>query len=216
MKVSTQIFSTCLAAVMGLLFLGCSGTGNNQAQQISPEGQHPADWQTTHWATYAKTPNQCATCHGSATDPAASGGIVKVTCFQCHHPSGPAHPAGWSAGNQHGLLGAGDVMGDWTGMASCGKCHGEDFTGGIAAISCLTCHTKAPHPDAPWRPTAEIPAPTFTHTQGISATNAPECYTCHANGAHFTGTKPNPPGTGAPGCFNSTMCHGIVGSSGGT
>jgi predicted CxxxxCH...CXXCH cytochrome family protein len=32
---------------------------------------------------------------------------------------------------------------DWS-FATCAKCHGEDFTGGAAQVSCLSCHADGP------------------------------------------------------------------------
>lgn len=207
MKATTRIFRSCLAVALGILFWGCAGSGNDQAPQVSQTGQHPAGWLNTHAVDYAKHPDQCASCHGSFTDPTSTGGISKVSCFTCH-ANGPAHPAGWSAGNQHGRVGAGNVAGEFTGLASCARCHGADLKGGITAVSCTQCHTKAPHPDRPWIGTSLAQA---SHTLG-SFTNAPECYKCHANGANFAGTPPPPPAPGtAPGCFNNTMCHGNFG-----
>ena len=95
------------------------------------------------------------------------------------------------------------------GFSHCQKCHGSNYTDGIA-VSCKSCHTTAPHPPKPWiSNSASLSSHTFTAYQ-----NAPACYQCHANGANSTvvPATPAPAGT-APGCFNSTMCHGNTFSS---
>jgi hypothetical protein len=204
MRATTRIFRGCLAAAMGILFWGCGGTGNDQAPKLSQTGQHPAGWQAAHASDYAKHPDQCATCHGSFTDPASTGGISKVSCFSCH-ASGPGHPKGWSAALQHGRLGAQQVAGEWTGMASCGKCHGDNLKGGLSAVSCTQCHTKAPHPDRPWL--GANPNTQSNHS-ATDVSNAPECFKCHAGGSNSTLTPGTPALGAAPGCYNNTMCHG--------
>ncbi len=85
-------------------------------------------------------------------------------------------------------------------MASCQECHGRDFAGGISKVSCLNtagCHgaaVSAPHPAGPWR------GGTRTHTV-VKEANASTCAICHAR----------TPKTDPPGCFNNSLCHGVVG-----
>ncbi|MGA2079718.1 MAG: hypothetical protein ABSH53_03765 [Holophaga sp.] len=195
---------TGIAVAIAALFLGCSG-GTSQAPTLSATGQHPADWVTTHPNTFYQNPAYCTTCHGSYTDPTQAGGISKVSCFGCHHPNGPAHPANWQDGDQHGLQGAMAVAGPTSGMAYCTTCHNTDFADG-PAISCYACHPGAPHPAAAdWtRPTD----PLINHAI-TNLSNAPVCYQCHAGGANSTLRPANPAPAGtAPGCTNNTMCHG--------
>ena len=105
MKAITRIARGCLAVAATLLFWGCAGSGSDQATQLSPTGQHAAGFVDTHWIDYAKSPDQCATCHGSTTDPNSTGGTSGISCYSCHG-GGVAHPAGWEAGLSHGRLGA--------------------------------------------------------------------------------------------------------------
>lgn len=99
---------------------------------------------------------------------------------------------------------AGDPMA-MAGFAHCAKCHGDDYAGGLSGVSCTSCHTKAPHPDKPWDGTS---ASKVNHTL-VSYQNAPECYKCHAAGAHSSLVPTTPAAAGTePGCFNNTMCHG--------
>lgn len=193
---------TCFAMAAALLFTGCI-TNNDNAPRIVA-GAHPKDWLPTHWSEYAKSPDQCSTCHGSLSDPATAGGIAKVSCFTCH-PKGPGHPAGWEAGLQHGRAAAQAAPGTKTGFAYCFKCHGNNVSAGLTATSCLACHTKAPHPDRPWTGDSLQKS---NHTQ-TNTGNAAECAKCHLGGANST-MKPltNMPATTTPGCFNETLCHG--------
>ena len=204
MSRTKRMVGTVFAVAFALLSWGCTSTPANNAPKFSAEsGTHPAGWMDTHYAEYSKNPAQCTTCHGSATDPAAAGGISKVSCFTCH-PKGPGHPAGWADPAQHGRLAAMAAPGEHTGFASCKKCHGETYKDGYTSTTCLSCHTKAPHPNRPWETTNPLnPIHSLTHQA-----NAPECYTCHENGQNST-HKPTPgaPVGSTPGCFNNTMCH---------
>ncbi len=204
MRRATLISALGLGAVgLVAVLTGCSGAGD-KAPKFSPvQGQHPAGWVESHYKDYVKNPDSCRTCHGSTKDPAAAGGISGVSCFKCH--IGPDHPAGFAAGSAHGRNGAQLPPGTFAGFASCAKCHGSDYKGSGTAVSCMACHTTAPHPPKAWYSTsASLP----NHDK-TDAANAPECFKCHAAGANST-MKPTvtpAPGT-APGCFNNTMCHG--------
>lgn len=181
-----------------------------------PNGlDHPqgATWLQNHPAGYIQDPARCRGCHGSATDPTSTGGITKISCFNCHHPNGPTHPTGWAAAGQHGRLGAqaapklaspGDVM-TGAGFASCTKCHGANYAGGVAT-SCMTCHTKAPHPNKPWFVDTDPALPSHDKTD---LGNLPACVSCHLHGANSGIVPANPAPLGTPpGCFNATLCHG--------
>ena len=198
--------SAYLAVACALLFLGCSKSSEG-APQFSANGQHPANWSEQHWVEFTKNPDQCVVCHGSYKDKATSGGIAKVSCFSCHaHPNGPLHPTGWSAPAAHGIKGAMAAPGLGTGLAHCQVCHGDNYQDPSGyTLSCLACHSKAPHPDKPWHGTTA----SGTNHAATDPGNAAACVQCHANGANSTlvlhGTAPV--GT-APGCYNNTMCHG--------
>ena len=211
MSQAKWIASTCFAMILSLLAWGCAGKEGAATPFNETTGHHPANWIQVHYAGYAATPDQCRSCHGSTTDPAQAGGIAKVSCFTCH-PKGIDHPAGWADPAQHGRLGAqlapvtptADNPFPMAGFARCAKCHGSTYDNG-PAISCKTCHTKAPHPDKPWVSTTLLKS---NHAQTDSA-NAPECAKCHTAGANSS-MKPLtvPPAGTAPGCFNNTLCHG--------
>jgi hypothetical protein len=199
---------SCFAMALALLAWGCAGKAGNAAPFSAVKGEHPAAWVSTHYADYIKNPDQCRSCHGSTSDPAQSGGIVKVSCYTCH--TAPVdHPANWADHLQHGRAGAQLAPGadrrSMAGFAVCAGCHGSDYLGGITSVSCKSCHTKAPHPNKPWVSTTLLNS---THVE-TSVGNAPECAKCHTAGAN-SDLKPliTPPAGTAPGCFNNTLCHG--------
>ena len=211
------IVRTFLAAAAALAFLACTSTSNTQLTTTANPitGQHPANWQTTHYAAYLAAPASCVPCHGSTTDAGGAAGTSQVSCFGCHHPAGPNHPAGWADPEQHGRMGAqlaaNSADFSMQGFASCQICHGQDFNTPVGVTpSCLSCHTHAPHPDAPWGATNPPPAITSPRHDKTDQSNAPVCYTCHAAGSShnpYNPVTPAPAGT-TPGCFNNTMCHG--------
>jgi hypothetical protein len=223
-----SIVRTFLPAAAVLLALGCSSSANTGALPFNPAtGQHPANWQTVHWSGYIQDPGQCETCHGTAAAAPAAAPLSGVTCFGCHHPNGPNHPADWNQpadgvpgdAPTHGLTAiaaasatfnpAAPDQSAYGGFATCTPCHGALYNNaaGTYAPSCYSCHTTAPHPPAPWGAGLGLPATQSTHDQ-VDPSNAPECAKCHTGGANSTITPVSPaaPGT-APGCFNGTLCH---------
>jgi hypothetical protein len=113
------------------------------------------------------------------------------------------HAADWASPSVHGAW----VKEQADGFQSCQECHGSDYTGGISATACFSCHgVSAPHPEAPWRGSR-------THTS-TNPGNAAVCAQCHTNGQNSS-LQPTTPGTGAPGCFNNTLCHGQLGHAAG-
>ena len=196
-----------LAAAAVLLTLGCSTSGSPGAPSSNPvTGQHPATWVDTHWQVWNQNKAQCSACHGSYTDATQSGGTSGVSCFQCHHPSGPSHPVGWDLPVNHGASAKG-AFSLTAGFGHCAACHGTVYNNADnTTVSCMTCHTKAPHPDAPWHGTT---ASGTNHTT-VDPSNVSECAKCHLGGTNapdITLLNPAPAGT-APGCFNNTLCHG--------
>src|SRR6266498_5198056 len=78
-------------------------------------------------------------------------------------PAIQTHAAGWidpASPNFHGKYIRANNQ--WS-LQACKTCHGADYKGGTAGVSCLTCHT---------------------------ATNGPEnCSTCHGNSDHINPPK---------------------------
>jgi len=203
---------TSLAVALALVVLAC-GTSNSQAPQFDPTtGKHPATWLATHFVAYNQNKTQCTPCHGSATDPASTGGTSGINCFFCHAQQTPPvtvqHPAGWSDPANHGAT-AKQAASLTAGFALCSSCHGAGYSTPVSnpggpAFTCFTCHNTAPHPAAPWLGT------TITHTN-TDPSNVSECAKCHTAGNNSTlpFLTPAPAGT-APGCFNNTLCHGNI------
>jgi hypothetical protein len=86
----------------------------------------------------------CQQCH--ALD--WSGGITDVGCNtpDCH-PSINVHVEGIlekTSDNFHGNF----IRQDGWRMMDCQKCHRQDYSGGVASPSCLSCHTQPQGPEA--------------------------------------------------------------------
>ena len=185
----------------GISCFGCHGVNAPHA---------PAPWRGTiytHTTTDQGNAPVCAICHANGANstvkpstPAPAG--TAPGCFNntlCHATTG--HPVGWSASSQHGA----SAKSQANGFALCQTCHATGFTGGTSGVSCFTCHgVNAPHAPAPWRGTIS------THATSDPG-NAPVCASCHTGGTNSTvkPSTPAPAGT-APGCFNSTLCHGTI------
>jgi len=186
-----------------------SGSGTNM-NHVLPSGGSVSGWLVLpSGGSHASTAtldyianggsSGCAQCHGSDL----SGGISRVSCFGnpagCHH----SPVANWATPAVHGVT-AKAAPGS-SGFASCQICHGKNFSGVLTARACEDCHgVPAPHPPGPWRGSP------YTHAD-TNTSNATVCAQCH-----FTGSPNNPanhpstpaPAGTAPGCFNSTLCHG--------
>jgi predicted CxxxxCH...CXXCH cytochrome family protein len=125
------------------------------------------------------------------------------------NPDTGKHPAQWATPDVHGAAAKGAAS-STTGFAVCQECHNSDYSGGISRISCLNmagCHgagVMSPHAPIPWRSGPR------THVN-TDQSNAPVCAQCHTNGANAP-VRPSPfDPAAAPGCFNNTLCHGVVG-----
>lgn len=176
-------------------------SGNSIPGWLTPTGGTHAKSATLNYIANGGT-SSCTECHGSDL----TGGIARVSCFAntagCHHDPIP----NWSTPAVHGATAK--LAPGSSGFAACQICHGNDFSGGGADVSCFTCHgVSAPHAPKPWRTSAGT---TFTHTN-TDPKNAPVCAQCHFLGSPNNPaghpSTPAPAGT-APGCFNNTLCHG--------
>ena len=209
--IGVLILLAAFAAAAGCSTANTSGDGN--VNHVDASGHSVPGWLTSTGGTHASSAttnyiangsSSCTECHGSDL----TGGISRVSCFGntagCHHGPVP----NWITAAVHGAT-AKKAPGS-SGFASCQICHGKNFSGGGADVSCFTCHgVDAPHPPKPW-----LSATGFTHTN-TSPLNARVCALCHFPGspnnpANHPAT-PAPAGT-APGCFNSTLCHGAAGA----
>ncbi len=194
---------------------GCS-TANDTPVTVDTSGNHPAGWAVAsvggnHPAAFLSAPDKCKECHGAEL----SGGISRVSCFSadrngmsCHAQGPYGHPAGWSDPAAHGAHAKAAVSGV-DGMAFCANCHGTDYRGaGAIGKDCLRCHTTAPHPPKPWT------GATISHTT-TNPGNAPVCAQCHTGRSNLSpeglAKLPATAIIGAGGCFNNTLCHGVMG-----
>ncbi len=113
------------------------------------------------------------------------------------NPAIAVHAEGWtnpSSANFHGKA----IMADSWDMRSCRTCHGSDYSGGVAEVSCRTCHTDGGGPEncATCHGGPNSPAPpedlagnTATaaagvgahqkHVQGGNLSSIVWCYECH-------------------------------------
>jgi len=208
----------CLILLAAFAAAGCStanttddvvvnhvdASGNSVPGWVTPTGGSHAKSATMNYIANGGT-SSCTECHGSDL----AGGISKVSCFGnpagCHHDPVAPWFAASPATQNHGVS-AKKAPGS-SGFASCQICHGADFRTVRGGSTCFTCHTTAPHAPRPWH------GGVYTHANTDTA-NAPVCAQCHYpnspnNPANHPAT-PAPAGT-APGCFNSTLCHGEAG-----
>ena len=143
------------AILAAVVFGGCStGTTTSGLNLVDAQGNHPANFLSTHPRFAVADVEQCKDCHGNDL----AGGIANTSCFTaaCHHgtetgwvvfPSGPPQGHGTSAKKAPGS----------SGFVSCRICHAADFTGDGSLVSCLNnaaCHgagVQSPHPQKPWR-----------------------------------------------------------------
>jgi len=206
-------FKGGLAAFVALVFsaaflvVGCSSAVDGVPKFDGQLGEHPEGYINDHWSDFLTKPDQCETCHGSAINSELANGISGVSCFSCH-VEGVSHVPGYAAPSMHGRNGAQKAPGDnpavIAGFASCTRCHGEDYSGVGIAVSCMKCHTRAPHPNAPW--TGRDGSVVSHHMTADD--NMQACAQCHAGGENSSLKPPSPaPPDARPSCFNNTLCH---------
>lgn len=113
----------------------------------------------------------CAACHGDDYE----GGFSGTSCKTCH-PSQSGHPAeGWLAFADERFHGARLLV---SGTAYCASCHGSDYRGGDAEVSCYTCHNgPSGHPAEGWL----VKANEKFHGLAASSRGLPACAACHGD-----------------------------------
>jgi len=149
-KTGFPILALILLSAVSLF--GCSSS-TSTGVFVDSQGNHPADFVTTHPAFARPDGSACVTCHGDDL----RGGVSKVSCFSdsrngvsCH-ANGPAfHPADWVDVKTRGTA-------SWHGDAylssvlinghPCSTCHTLGTSGTPGTGKCVTCHftyTSAP------------------------------------------------------------------------
>ena len=195
-----------LAIFCALLVLAACSSPNRQVSFNAATGKHADTWYADHGALYLQNTQTCVRCHGADL----LGGISGVSCsssafagLACH-----SHSTGFAAPDSHGAS-AKSAPTTTSGFSYCQACHGNGLTGGFALQTCLNtagCHgvgVMAPHSPKPWRGNIR------THTTTAPG-NAAACAQCHSNRANTSLVPMAIAAPGAPGCFNSTLCHAVV------
>jgi hypothetical protein len=158
-------------------------------------------WHGAYLAGRGFNPNECKTCHGTNLE----GGDGKQACTTCHadYPHETGFKYETSSARFHGV----QLKANGYDLASCAKCHGTDYTGGIANASCFKCHSSYPH-EAAWTDPAAAtshvaylrgnghelaPCRSCHGTDYLGGTSGKSCLLCHS-------------GTGGP--ENCSLCHG--------
>ncbi|HUU26321.1 MAG TPA: hypothetical protein VM123_00785 [archaeon] len=166
---------------------GCHGEdfkgGNSGVSCYSchegPSG-HPFGWmeeasQNYHGlAASSRSLGYCTVCHGKDFN----GGFSGTSCKTCHTTQSGHPSSGWLVPgdpNFHGFRLS------RTGTGYCAGCHGGDFKGGVAGISCYTCHNGPSGHPAGW---LDKRSPNF-HSIAVNTRGLDACALCH--GEDFNG-----------------------------
>ncbi|HJW44132.1 MAG TPA: hypothetical protein VJ463_06730 [Geothrix sp.] len=201
------VAGACLCAITMLVLLACGG-GKGKSEVIQYYGNyHPTGWINTHGGQAVAGVDACTKCHEMSIIRVGSG-IPTCMTSNCHHKSVPD----WANPGIHGMRAKLPQVTDGGSLVSCQLCHGKDFTGGLSANACSSCHgVQAPHPVGPWRTSGGTP---LTHTT-TDTSNAAVCAQCHYPGSpnNPAGHPANPAPAGTqPGCYNATLCHADAGA----
>lgn len=213
----------CLPALFIFLFAGC-GKGSESGRIFSPYSGHPVEWanplfigRDNFHGTAIKQPLpgppgselfllHCAPCHGEKGEGKIGRNIqgMPLAAIEVAIISVPLM-SGHSILTETELQEISDYLSVLAGNAQpasalietdlCLQCHGNDLDGGIARVSCFSCH-KGPggdigHP-AGWQTAKEDPAHfhgryggvfvascTNCHGEDLSGYVAPACSSCH-------------------------------------
>ena len=119
-----------------LLLTGCTKLGEPT--------MHPSNWidqesENSHMAKIAVNGTEgCKSCHGGIEKHDYFGGTSGISCYECHAGGPSGHPAFniWM-----GSPNSEDFHGEES-PSRCVQCHGgfTDESGGLAGVSCYTCH----------------------------------------------------------------------------
>jgi len=138
---------------------------------------HPSEWTDPASVDFhgtrvqARGQAECMECHRQA-----SPGVMRVpSCDECHLGAG-GHPAGWMSESSPDFHGAAVAA---RGPTPCARCHGADYRGGTAGVSCYTCHADGPsgHPEGWLNPRAAS-----FHGRRVLEQGLGDCRRCHGSG----------------------------------
>lgn len=150
--------------------------------------------------------------------------LVLLTLAACGDPNPDStfdpdtgkHPAAWLPA-QHATAASSGTTTLGTAIPAldpCTECHGADLTGGIATVSCTTCHLGGP---ASAHPTDWFPI-VLTHGPSVSsgATTEDQCANQYCHGATLAGVTDSGPSCAlchtwpfTPGSIVCGSCHGL-------
>jgi hypothetical protein len=107
------------------------------------------------------------------------------------------HPEGWLGDHREVVLQSANKA------TSCASCHGQNFQGGSAGVSCYQCHAGYPHPEGFGDPDAED---NFHEAYFVSSENwdLATCQGCH--GMDYAGRPDTAPENAFPGRIESKNC----------
>lgn len=135
-----------LPVALGLLILFCF-FGCSEESNPLPSKSHPDEWNTASSASFhgkkvlTSGKASCTGCHGYELAGTASA----PACQSCH--SLYPHSEQWMVIADREFHGA-YIAGDHWSMASCKKCHGDDYAGGSSGASCTSCHPGENGPES--------------------------------------------------------------------
>ena len=146
-RTGRELVTVLILIFSSIVFVGCLNTVQESAQDTLDEnGRHLAGWIEDHGSYYESEESVCGSCHGQLDDPASSGGIARISCFeqsingQACHPNGPEgpgnHPDNWlnkQTTDFHGFAYQADAD-------SCLSCHDPRDPQSSAGYNCLDCH----------------------------------------------------------------------------
>jgi len=183
------LVTAALVAAVTFLFAGCADDNSD----VPAARVHPLSWsEPTNFfnanfhgkVVVAQGNEECKQCHGLNLE----GDSTIPGCTDCHDDINGGHLPGMGDPAVHGPRALANFQ-------LCKMCHGNDYLGGIAGVSCAACHTIPwPHPsNSTWMNSSNA------GYHGLAADTALEradCAICH--GANFQG------GSTLVGCFT---CH---------
>jgi hypothetical protein len=163
-----------VAVICALISMGC---GSSRAGQPNP---HPADWTQAHPAAFIASPSSCVACHGSTSDPAASGGTSGTSCFSCHNHSANAPCANCHINEQFLWASSSDLHAATAAAVLTNPDHNSTE---LLIDDCLKCHASFQVPLGVAHfvtpvDTTGLPAGTWTALNG-GAWQATRCEVCH-------------------------------------
>lgn len=176
-----------------LVLISCS----EDREREDERGPHPSDWMTLTssnfhgWPALVDSATGCRGCHGATLH----GGEEGRSCYDCH---AYLHTQVTRADPEthQSLIAFGN---DWH-IQNCTVCHGTNYDGGRAGVSCRACHTEEDGPAEcgvchamPPTDTTKVPFGMDPAAAGAHATHERfSCRECHGPSGGLTHVGPLP------------------------